>query len=591
MTTPRAALTREPVDGSLPAERDPRTDPSLVLAGVVPVIAAVAYSGVVGVRSIPLLVGLVLVAVALTGISWWLIRQREAGVGAPRGDVSFEVLALLVGPPVATVFAIGVLERPAVTFGLIIALPLVTGSYVLPRRWRLPLQFYAIVVWSGGLLLWAQTGVAVAAGHLAGGAALALLSGRTADRQRSRRAQERESRERAEALIGLLTSVQQVNSLQPQAVLEAAVRGLRELGLANVEVRRVDQAAGVARLVAGSAELDVALEEAVPLHLPLVREALAGTEPVIIEDATTDPRVTRHVGYHAGAILPLSLGGGGRGLLSVASVDGPITELQIDAMQLLADHAAQALERASVYEADLGIVEDLRRLDAQTQDFVSTASHELRTPLTVISGLGQTLQQRWDDLGTDRREDLLQRIDANADRLATMVRSLLDTSALDRGELRPRMERLALRDTVVRTLDRLATVTVAYPVEVEIDDDLEVVVDPGLFEHVLENLLTNVARHTPQGTSVIVSAQPIGERVRVAVTDHGPGITEEDLPHVLDRFYRGGDPDRRSSGGLGLGLALSQQIVRSHGGELEVRAQAGQGTTFSFSVPAAGGPR
>ena len=569
--------------------RDPRTEPSLLLGGVAPVVAAIGYSLAIGVRNVVLLVVLVGSAGALTAVAGWLIRRRSTRSHPTSSGVAFEVAAALVGPPVTTIYAIWVLERPALLFGLIIAVQILTTSYLVPRPWRSPLQLYALVVWSSGLL-WAQFGPGVVGGHFVGGVATALIVNRIVGRQHRRRAGERASRERAEALMGLLTSVQQVNSLQPQAVLEAVVRGLRDLGLDDAEVRRIDEAAGVARLAVGETSLDTKIEEEVPLDLPLVREALSSSGPVVISDATSDPRVTRYVGYRGGAIIPLSLGGGGRGLLSVATVDGPVTDLQLEALQLLADHAAQALERASIYEADLHIVEDLRRLDIRTQDFISTASHELRTPLTVISGLGQTLKERWDHLGSERREDLLQRIDANAERLATIVRSLLDTSAFDRGELHPTLERTSLRPLLLRLLDRLATVTAAYPVEVEVARDQEVAVDPALIEHVLENLLGNVAKHTPQGTRVVISAAQEGDRVLVKIADHGPGIAAEDLPHVLDRFYRGGDPDRRPSGGLGLGLALSAQIVRAHGGELSVTSDAGVGTSFTFSVPSASAP-
>jgi signal transduction histidine kinase len=107
-----------------------------------------------------------------------------------------------------------------------------------------------------------------------------------------------------------------------------------------------------------------------------------------------------------------------------------------------------------------------------------------------------------------------------------------------------------------------------------------------LLEHVVENLLTNVAKHTPQGTAVRLSAERVGRRVRIEVRDEGPGIAPEDLPHVLDRFYRGGAPTRRTSSGLGLGLALARQIVGAHGGELTVESAPGAGTVFRFDLPA-----
>lgn len=561
------------------------SDPDLLVSGAVPVLVTVMYTLVVGVRDLGLLLGLLAVTVALLGLSWWQIRRRLAG--SSRADLVLEVLAASLGAPVIGVFAGWVVAGPAAPFGLIVALQLVTLSYVLSGPVRLSVQGWAAVMWPA--LLWGSGGGAdVAAGHLLGAAAVVLLANRAADAQTEQRQQERDNRTRAEALARMLTGVLQVNSLEPQAVLQAVVSGLRDLGLGVVEIRRIDEVDRVARLEAGETALDVQVDPAVPFDTPLLAELLDGWQPVTVEDARTDPRVTQpHLGYHASMFLPLSLGGGGRGLLSVATLEGPLTDLQVQAIHLLADHAARALERASIFEVDARIVDDLRHLDARTQDFISTASHELRTPLTVISGLGQTLRHRWDDLGAERRADLLQRIDANAERLSTIVRTLLDTSAFERGELRPTLRRINLAQTVRRLVDRLATVTAAYPVEVEVDRDLEVEVDPALFDHVVENLLANVAKHTPQGTRVVVAGELSGDRVRVAVTDHGPGIAQDDLPHVLDRFYRGGDPDRRPSGGLGLGLALSQQIVQAHGGALDVASEPGVGTTFAFTVPSA----
>jgi signal transduction histidine kinase len=167
-----------------------------------------------------------------------------------------------------------------------------------------------------------------------------------------------------------------------------------------------------------------------------------------------------------------------------------------------------------------------------------------------------------------------------------MVRSLLDTSAFEEGELEIDRQVVGARDSIVALLDRMASITTSHPISLLVPPELRVEVDPGLFEHVLENLLTNVAKHTPPGTRVELSAVRRGDRVEVAVADEGPGIPAADLPHVLDRFYRGGEPDRRASGGLGLGLALARQVVEAHGSELRVESTEGEGTRFSFEVPA-----
>jgi signal transduction histidine kinase len=364
-----------------------------------------------------------------------------------------------------------------------------------------------------------------------------------------------------------------------------------------VAIREHDVEAGTLRLVVGSPGMQ---ELGLPPELPVERGGLSGLalrsgRPVVVDDYANHPAAIEPERPLQGVIaVPVEGDGGVRAVVLGARRDGAISAVQREAILLLSEQAGRALARASAFEEDRLTVADLRTLEVRTQDFVSTVSHELRTPLTVIQGLGQTLTRRWDDLDEDRRADLLGRIDANAERLSVMVRSLLDTSALEEGRLDLRPERLALRPLVDRLLHRLATVTAAHPVEVRIDPRLEIVADAGLFEHIVENLLTNVAKHTPQGTRVELSAEACGDRVRIEMRDDGPGIDPGDLPHVLDRFFRGGAPTRRTTGGLGLGLALARQIVQAHGGDLEVDSSPGVGTTFRFEVAAAtvspGGP-
>jgi signal transduction histidine kinase len=231
--------------------------------------------------------------------------------------------------------------------------------------------------------------------------------------------------------------------------------------------------------------------------------------PVVVDDYASHPAAIQPERPLRGVIaVPVGGDAGVRAVVLGARRDAAISAFQREAVLLLAEQAGRALDRAGAFEADRRTVEQLRILDIRTQDFISTVSHELRTPLTVIHGLGQTLARRWDELAADRRTDLLVRIDANAERLAVMVRSLLDTSALEEGRLDLQPVPTPLRETVARLLHRLATVTAAHPVELDIPEGLEIVADPGLFEHIIENLLTNVAKHTPQGTRVHITAAP-----------------------------------------------------------------------------------
>jgi signal transduction histidine kinase len=571
-----------------PATISSLVNPAVKLAVLAPSLAALAYGLWTG-RIVHLeLFATVLVAAVLLAVV--AVVRPWRGPRADELERSWQLLSGTVGVGLAAPFLTAAVEVDVERFSLLFALVLVVGAYSYPRRLRLPLSLWALVVWGATLWWGGVDDPSVLLLHLGGGALVLGTSIRTADALAASIELEAATRREAEQRAQLLASVLRTNSLQPAAVLDAVTTGLTEAGFDVVTIREHDRERSTLTLVQG-AGLD---ELGLPPELPLERGGLAGIavrtgEAVVVDDFANHPAAVRADVPLRGAIsVPVGEDVGSRAVVSAARFDGPLTTVQREAVQFLAEQAGRALLRAAAYDGDRRTVAQLRALDVRTQDFISTVSHELRTPLTVIQGLGQTLSRRWDDLDAPRREDLLGRIDANAERLTVMVRSLLDTSALEEGRLDLRPRPVPLRATILRLLHRLATVTSAHPVELLVAGDLEVCVDPGLFEHVVENLLTNVAKHTPQGTRVELAAVTVDGQVRIEVRDDGPGIAAEDLPHVLDRFFRGGDPTRRPTGGLGLGLALARQIVRAHGSDLEVESEPGAGTVFRFAVPAGG---
>jgi signal transduction histidine kinase len=563
-------------------------DNPLVKAAIaVPSVSAFAYVVVAGrIADVELFATTLIAAFVLAGVAI-LQPWRARGRG---GERSWQVLAGTVGVGLGAPFLVAAVDVDVERFSLLFAVVLVIGAYSYPRRLRVPLCLWVLVVWAATLWWGGVDAPAVLALHLGGGALVLGTSLRTADALAEAAQIERTTRAEAEQRAQLLASVLRTNSLQPDDVLEAATSGLTEAGFDVVAIRACDPELRTLRLVKGSPGL---ASLGLPPELPLERAGLSGVAveagaPVVVDDYADHPAALPGERVLRGVIaVPVGDGTDVRAVVFGGCCEGPVMPVQREVVVLLAEQAGRALARASAFDADRRTVEQLRSLETRTHDFVSTVSHELRTPLTVIEGLGRTLSRRWEDLDPGRCEDLLRRIDANAERLAVMVRSLLDTSAFEEGRLDVRPAPVPVRASVLGLLDRLATVTAAHPVEVTIADELEVLADPGLFEHVLENLLTNVAKHTPQGTRVQLSAERVGRVVVVEVRDEGPGIAPEDLPHVLDRFYRGGAPTRRTSSGLGLGLALARQVVRAHGGELAVVSAPGQGTTFRLDLPAA----
>ena len=284
-------------------------------------------------------------------------------------------------------------------------------------------------------------------------------------------------------------------------------------------------------------------------------------------------------------------------------LDVPLTASRLVSMALfglaalaIAGRLERALDEADEAESALAVQltevrrlnERLTELDRSKDDFVATVSHELRTPLTVIQGLTGVLDAQWSDLGDDQRRDIARRLGANARGLQGIVSTLLDLARIERGGLDPVAEPVALRATVEESLLRLAPLLGDHDVSVDLQDPAVVSTDPRLLDRVLDNLLTNAARHTSAGTAVHVRARPEDAGVRVEVADDGPGVLPEELERLAEQFYRaGGRPRSGADDGVGLGLALVGDVLAALDSRLEIASEPGRGTTFSFVLPAA----
>jgi signal transduction histidine kinase len=221
------------------------------------------------------------------------------------------------------------------------------------------------------------------------------------------------------------------------------------------------------------------------------------------------------------------------------------------------------------------------------RELVANVSHELRTPLA-------TLRAHLDTLAGDARGADLHALQRETERLSTLVDDLFTLSRADAGALPLTPEPLDLAAALRETVERFAPLAQRerrVTLLLQAADDLPAVrADRARLDQVLGNLLRNALRYTPEGGLVAVEAQREGEAVRVTVADTGPGIPPEDLPHLFERFYRGGDPARaRDAGGAGLGLAIVRELVEAMGGRVAVDSAPGEGSRFSITLPVAVG--
>ena len=228
-----------------------------------------------------------------------------------------------------------------------------------------------------------------------------------------------------------------------------------------------------------------------------------------------------------------------------------------------------------------------READEFKTTLLAAVGHELRTPLAAIKGHASTLLQEDIAWSPEERRHSLQTISAEVDRLTGLVRDLLDLSRQQAGMLPLHREPWRLDDLLAGALQRLGQSPIGL--EVDLPQDLPAVeVDRARIEVVLRNLLANAVAYGGRG--IRVSARSHESVVDVAVSDDGPGIEPEELPHLFERFHRARQVAQRRSYGTGLGLAICKAFVEAHGGS--IRAESGPtGTTIRFSLRTAQPPR
>lgn len=242
-----------------------------------------------------------------------------------------------------------------------------------------------------------------------------------------------------------------------------------------------------------------------------------------------------------------------------------------------------ALERAQLAEQAESV-----RVAAESESLRNTLlasiSHDLRTPLAVMAGAGSTLAEQGASLDEPTRQALARSIEAKAREMSELISNVLDLMRFESGQMTLRRDWEALDELVQAALGSLGARLDSHTVELRIPGDLpQVHVDAKLVVQLFCNLLDNIAKYTPAGTRVTITAASEATAVRVTVDDNGPGLPSGDPARLFQKFQRGNEEG--AIVGVGLGLAICKAIVRAHGGEIEARHRPGGGARFDFTLP------
>ncbi len=230
-------------------------------------------------------------------------------------------------------------------------------------------------------------------------------------------------------------------------------------------------------------------------------------------------------------------------------------------------------------------ITEIYNLNQTRRDFVSNVSHELRTPLTVISGFLENLSEN-EMLSFQRRPFVLML--QQAERMNSIINDLLTLSRLEMGNAASSEKPVMVADLLQKIIDQAAVLAEqkgGYDLNLEVDSELCLLGEESELQSAFSNLIFNAVIHTPPKTRIKVSWRREGKVACLQIEDSGPGIEQQHIPRLTERFYRVDKARSRQSGGTGLGLAIVKHIIARHDGELRISSQPGVGSQFVCTFP------
>ena len=335
-----------------------------------------------------------------------------------------------------------------------------------------------------------------------------------------------------------------------------------------------------------------------PLTHSFCQYTLSHSEPLVVVDAREHPVLhtnlaVRDMGVVAYAGFPLTLQTGHTlgAFCAIDTVPRAWSEADLEILRELSQMALDEMELKIALKRQTTLVREREAL-------LQLAAHELKNPLAVVMSMTDFLLEHPVDapLGPDER-DLLEHIGSAGRRMFELLVRILDAGQLEHGGLHLKMQQMDLQALVKRVVSELRLSSTRHsleleplnrePLELESSSEILVEGDAVRLEQVLRNLLGNALKYSPNGGAVTVRLVPSPTQVALEVTDVGLGIPAEALSTLFERFSRVRGTEAERLGGLGLGLYVVNQIVRGHGGLVEVESKPDEGSTFRVRLPRA----
>ncbi|OGT28401.1 MAG: hypothetical protein A2Z17_06245, partial [Gammaproteobacteria bacterium RBG_16_66_13] len=331
----------------------------------------------------------------------------------------------------------------------------------------------------------------------------------------------------------------------------------------------------------------------VPLESSIAGWVFTHTRPMVVQDATVDPRVFRRVdntlNFRTRSILgvPLMVKQEAIGVIEAVNKQpgSHYTEDDLAILESLAAQAAIAIENARLLSRLQDANAELMRLDRMKSDFIAIASHELRTPLGLILGHATFLKE----LIPKQYDEQMEVIVRSAMRLKTIIEDMSAISHKDEGQSRVRRAPFSMSKLIEDTVNRFREAAAEKEIEIGFDlpphDALVLHGDRDKIDVALTNLVRNAMTFTDRGGQIGVKAESEGGFVRVYVVDTGIGIPVGEVERVFERFYQVESHLTRKHGGMGLGLSIAKAMVEMHNGQIWCESKEGLGSLFCIVLP------
>ena len=229
-------------------------------------------------------------------------------------------------------------------------------------------------------------------------------------------------------------------------------------------------------------------------------------------------------------------------------------------------------------------ITERKLLETQKNDFISIATHELKTPVTSIKAYAQVLQSKFQKEGNTKAVEMLSKMDAQLKKLTSLIGDLLDVTRVDGGKLQFHEGVFDFNELATEIIEEMKLTTTKHPITKKLTETKIVDGDRDRIGQVITNLLSNAIKYSPHNEKIIVSTSGDKKEITLRVQDFGMGIAKNQLDKVFERFFRVGDAEDTYAG-LGLGLFISCEIIKRHGGRIWVESTGKKGSTFCFTLP------